>query len=160
MDTSGGDADLCPEAEFAAVAELRRGVPQCHRAVDALEEVLRGGSILGDDRVGMLGAVARDMRQRRIDAIDHRHRQDRIQPFGVEVGFAGSGKVRHDVTCCESARKSQPSARRSAMIGGNNAGAITRSISKVSVAPQMPVRRIFAFATMLRAIAGSADAWT
>jgi hypothetical protein len=34
------------------------------------------------------------------------------------------------------------------------------SISSVSVAPQMPVRRIFAFARMLRAIAGSAASWT
>ena len=46
------------------------------------------------------------------------------------------------------------------MMAGSNAGAIARSISSVSVAPQMPVRRIFALATMRRAIAGSADAWT
>ena len=59
-----------------------------------------------------------------------------------------------------SARKSQPSARRSATIEGSSAAAMARSISSVSVAPQMPVRRILALATIARAIAGSAAAWT
>ena len=38
--------------------------------------------------------------------------------------------------------------------------AMARSISSVSVAPQIPVRRIFPFATMRRAMSGSAEAWT
>ncbi len=58
-----------------------------------------------------------------------------------------------------SARKSQPSARRSAISTGSSESATAASISNVSVAPQMPVRRIFAFARMRRAISGSAAAW-
>jgi hypothetical protein len=59
-----------------------------------------------------------------------------------------------------SARKSHPSAAKSATISGNKAGAMAASSKSVSVAPQTPVRRIFAFASTARAIAKSAPAWT
>src|ERR1700710_3035848 len=58
MDAAGGDPDLRPEAEFAAVAELGGGVPQRHRAIDGRQEMLRDRGILGHDRIGMGAAMA------------------------------------------------------------------------------------------------------
>ena len=60
----GGDADLGAHAELAAVGELGRGVEQHDRAVDLAQEALGGGLVLGDDRVGVVRAVALDMGDR------------------------------------------------------------------------------------------------
>src|SRR5579862_2054548 len=49
MDASRGDADLGAKTEFAAVAELRGGVPQPDGTIDAAQEGFGGGSVLGDD---------------------------------------------------------------------------------------------------------------
>jgi hypothetical protein len=54
-------ADLCTEAELAAVAELRQGVPQSDSTIDAGEEPLRSLGILGHNGIGMR-AMARDVR--------------------------------------------------------------------------------------------------
>src|SRR5580658_10663094 len=64
---AGGDADLGAEAEFAAVGELRRGVMQHDRRIDLAQEFLRYDLVLGDDRVGVVRAVALDVIDRRID---------------------------------------------------------------------------------------------
>ena len=50
----------------------------------------------GDDGIGVLAAMARDMRERRVDAIDHGDRQDGVEPFGVEIRLARRRQVGHD----------------------------------------------------------------
>ena len=61
MELAGGNADLATEAELAAIGELRRRVVQHDRRVDLVEEALRGLRIVGDDRVGVVGAVVLDV---------------------------------------------------------------------------------------------------
>ena len=66
---AGGDADLGAEAELAAVGELGRGIVQDDGAVDLAQEALGRRRVRGDDRVGVLRAVAgrcaRSRRRRR-----------------------------------------------------------------------------------------------
>src|SRR5262245_39812830 len=71
VEFAGGDADLGAEAELAAVGKLRRGVMQHDRRIDLVEEFLRRLRILGHDRVGVARAVAMDVRDRLVDAVDH-----------------------------------------------------------------------------------------
>src|SRR3546814_1145491 len=50
---AGGDADLRPHAELAAVGELRRGVVQHDGGIDLGHEPLGGAHVVGEDRVGV-----------------------------------------------------------------------------------------------------------
>ena len=59
-----------------------------------------------------------------------------------------------------SPRTSQPAAIRSSMMGGRQVPAMRLSTSRVSVVPQIPVRRILALRTTLRAMSASAAAST
>jgi hypothetical protein len=70
VELAGRNPDLAAEAELAAVGELSRGVPEHDRAVDAGKEAFGRLLIGGDDGVGVLGAEARDMLDRAIDAGD------------------------------------------------------------------------------------------
>src|SRR4051794_4137363 len=63
---AGGDADLGAEAELAPIGELRRGVVQHDRRIDFVEEFLRRRLVGGNDRVGVMGAVALDVPDRRV----------------------------------------------------------------------------------------------
>src|SRR5579883_1802473 len=62
MEATGGDPDLSPEPELAAVGELGRGIVQDDRRIDFAQEFLGGCLIGGNDRICMMGAVALDMR--------------------------------------------------------------------------------------------------
>src|SRR6516225_4183993 len=53
VETVRGDADLGSHTELATIGELRRGVVQHDRAVDALQKALGGRRILGHDRLGV-----------------------------------------------------------------------------------------------------------
>ena len=90
------DADLGAEAEFAAVAELRRRVPHAHRGIEPVEEGARRRLVLRDDRLGMFRSVAADVVERALDAVHHLHRQDGVEPFGREVLVGGRGQVGQD----------------------------------------------------------------
>jgi len=85
---AGGDADLGAKAELAAVGELRRGVVQHDRGIDLIEKFLRRSPVGGDDRVGVMGAVALDMFDRGIDAINHAGGDDLVEILGRPVRFA------------------------------------------------------------------------
>ena len=90
MEPAGRDADLGAEAEFAAVGELRRSVVQHDGAVDAGEEALGGAVAFGDDAVGVLRSVARDVGDRLVEAVDGFHRDDGIEKFAaIVVGDGG-----------------------------------------------------------------------
>src|SRR5215472_16773811 len=85
VEPSGGNADLGAEAELAALGELRRRIVQHDRRVDLAQEFLRSLAIFGHDRVGMMRAIALDMRDRGIDAIDHPGGENGVEIFGAPV---------------------------------------------------------------------------
>src|SRR3546814_4290812 len=55
---------------------LGRGVVQHNAAVDAREEALGNGRILGDDRLGVVRSVALDMSHGGIRSVDHPDREE------------------------------------------------------------------------------------
>src|SRR5262249_40821237 len=85
---AGGDADLGAEAELAAVGELGRGVVQHDRRIDLRHELVRRRLVGGDDRVGVVRAVALHVGDRLVDAVDDFHRDDGVEEFGAPVLLA------------------------------------------------------------------------
>ena len=67
----------CVEALCSTIAEF-----------DLAQEFFRRGLVLGDDRVGVMRAVALDMGDRRIDAVDHAGGDDGVEIFGAPIGLA------------------------------------------------------------------------
>ena len=51
----------------------------------SLQEPLGGGHVLGDDAIGVMRAVGLDMVDRRLEAIDDAHGDDRVEIFGPPV---------------------------------------------------------------------------
>ncbi len=116
-----------------------------------------GGRVLGDDRVGVVRAVAVDMGDRAVDPVDDAHREDRVEIFGASnpprspappAGRAHAPRGRR-------APRILPRADRRGSAAASLA-ATARSTSSVSVAPQIETRRILALSTMARAFSGSA----
>ncbi len=110
---------------------------------------------------GVLRAVFFDMADRIFHAIDRFHRDDRIEIFGAPILFGRGFGIGED--------------RAHAFIGADFATGLVQdlpewaghaicrialSISKVSAAPQMLVRRILALSAMARAFARSAFSFT
>src|SRR6266511_3868150 len=90
------NADLRPEPELVAVREPRRGVHEHRAGIDFAQEAQCVGVVLGDDRVGMLGAVFRDMFDR---GIERRHDPDGeygCQVLGVPVVLGGGFHRGHE----------------------------------------------------------------
>src|SRR5690606_31322843 len=85
MQSPRRDADFGAEAELAAVGELGRGIVHDDRAVDCGQEALGGGRVLGDNRVGVMARMRVDMRERAVEAVDRRDRDDRVEIFAVPV---------------------------------------------------------------------------
>ena len=85
MEPSGGNADLGAEAELAAIGELRRRITQHDGRVDFAQKFLRRFAVFGHDRIGMMRAIAFDMRDRGVDAIDHPRGDNGIQIFGAPI---------------------------------------------------------------------------
>src|SRR5579859_7246845 len=75
------DADFGAHAELPAVGKLRRGIMKHDGAVDLLEKPLRGCRVIGDDALGMLGAISRHVSDRRGNVIDHAYRDDGVEIF-------------------------------------------------------------------------------
>src|SRR5579863_7682982 len=89
MQPAGGDADLGAKAELAAVGELRRGVVQHDRRIHLAQKFLRRLLVFGDDRIGVMRAVALDMRDRTIHTVDHTGGEEGVEIFGAPSGLAG-----------------------------------------------------------------------
>ena len=88
MEAPSGDADLGPHAELATVGELGRGIVQHNGAVDAGEEFLGCVLVLGDDHLGVLRAVARDVIDGFVEPIHHAHGDDGVEIFGGPIVLA------------------------------------------------------------------------
>lgn len=159
MELAGGDADLRPHAELAAVGELGGRVDHQDGAVEPADEGIGRRRIFGDDRFRVAGGVTCDMVDRGIETGHHANRKDRVQVFRVPIRIVG----RRD-TIVDGARLRIP-AQRAARLGerieirGSTVRAMARSMSKVSVAPQIPVRRILALKVTACAMSGSAAVW-
>ena len=109
MEAAGGDADLGAEAELAAVGELGRGVVQHDRRIDLAQEFLGRRLVLGDDRVGVVRAVALDVRDGGVDAVDHLDGDDGVEIFGRPVLLAApASRARSAARTASSPRTSQP----------------------------------------------------
>src|SRR3546814_6876259 len=93
VQASRRDADLCPQAEFAAVGELGRGVVHDDRAVDIGQESFGHRRILGDDRVGVAARMRVDMRERAGNSAAHGDRDDRATLSAAPVTSAGRGDL-------------------------------------------------------------------
>ena len=122
----------------------------------SLEEPLGGGPVLGDDAVGVMRAVGLDMVDRRREAIDDAHGDDRVEIFGPPVLLARRSDARVRllrglIAAHRAARLDQRSDQ-----WAKNRGAAARSMSSVSAAPQTPVRRILALTAILSALSRSA----
>ena len=109
----GRDADLGAEPVLEAVGEARRGVDHHRARVDLAQEAHRARVVLGDDRVGVLRAVLRDVRDRLVERVDDAHREDRRQVLGVPVvlGRAPSSRARARASARSRAAR-RPSPRR------------------------------------------------
>ena len=77
-----------PKPNSPPSANCGRGIMQHDRRIDLAQEFRRCGLVLGDDRVGVTRTVTLDMRDRRIDAVDHPGGDDGVKIFGVPIGFA------------------------------------------------------------------------
>ena len=62
MELLGRDADLGAQAKLTAVGEARAGIGVYGRSIDRIQEALAGDLVLGNDGLGMHGAIAVDVR--------------------------------------------------------------------------------------------------
>ena len=124
----------CVEALWSTIAR-----------VDLGEELLGGRLVVGDDRVGVVRAVALDVgdrarRRRRPPSTEMIASRYSVGQSSSVAGFARASALR-------APRRRGPRSRRRAAsrpAAGSSVGATARSTSSVSVAPQTPVRRILA----------------
>ena len=155
---AGGDADLGAEAELAAIGELGRGVVEHDGGIDLGEEALGRGLVGGDDRVGMVRAVALDM----------------VDGAASSPSTTFTAMIRRDIRSTSPPRSPASTRAIDSACGGvathraagfeqrlderraDAVAAQASSTSSVSAAPQTPVRRILALSTMSRAMARSA----
>ena len=99
MQATGGDPDFGAKAELTTVAELCAGIPQRDRTSDARQELPGGVGVFGDDRLGMRTAIAGDVIERCVHAVDHGDRQGGAEPLSAEIFFcrgrqSGHGRAR------------------------------------------------------------------
>ena len=79
------DRDFRAHTHCAAIGETRAGIPVDCGRIHCVEEALGMIRRLGQDAVGVLGAMARDMRDRLVDAADYFQVERQVIPLGVEV---------------------------------------------------------------------------
>src|SRR5690554_5288480 len=89
VDLVGGNADFSPQAIFETVRKAGGGVDHHRTGIHLGQEPAGPGVVLGDDAVGMLGAVTVDVLDCAIQAVDHTHRKNRRQVLFVPVVLGG-----------------------------------------------------------------------
>ena len=94
MQLVGGDADLGAQPVLEAVGEAGRDVDHHARRIDLAQEARRGGVRIGDDRVGVMRAVALDVSDRLVERSDDLDADDRGQVFLAPVGLGRGDEVR------------------------------------------------------------------
>src|SRR4051812_40077996 len=76
MSLVGADADLGAEAVAKSVGETGGCVPVHAGRIDFVHKPFRIGSVFGDDRIRMAGAISMDVSNRVIHAVDNLHIHD------------------------------------------------------------------------------------
>ena len=89
----GRDADLGAQTKLAAVSEARAGVGVHGRGIDRIQEALAGVRVLGDDGLGMHGAVAVDVRDGLILVRNDLHAHLERQVLAAPVLLGRGNKV-------------------------------------------------------------------
>ena len=89
MQPSGGYPDLGAKAKLGTIGKLARGIMHDDGAVDLGKEALGRGGIAGDNGIGMMRGVARNMRQRGVKPVDHRNREYSIEILGIPIAGIG-----------------------------------------------------------------------
>src|SRR5512134_374278 len=85
----GRDADFGAQSVLVTVGEARGGVPHDRARVDLAQKPLGSRAVAGDDGIGMLRAVLRDVLDRFVEALYHADGDDGCKPFGVVVVLRG-----------------------------------------------------------------------
>ena len=132
------------------------GVVEHDGAVDARQKAIGRRLIVGDDGVGVVGAVSLDVVDSFLDAVDHLRRDDGVEIFGRPVPLgrrcdAGNHGAALLVAPNDAAGLLQRDDQ-----GLQIVAATVRSTSSVSAGPETPVRRILALTTIFLAISRSA----
>ena len=84
-----GDADLGAQAELVAVGEASGGVDIYRSRVHLIQELLGGEVVVGDDGLGVAGAVGVDELHRLVKAAHHLDGQNIVAELGVPVLLGG-----------------------------------------------------------------------
>ena len=85
----GTDANLGPQAEFAAIVEPGAGIHHDRRRIDRQQELPSRPEIAGDDRIGVVRAKCVNVPDRHRQIVDHPNREDQFEILGVVVGVGG-----------------------------------------------------------------------
>src|SRR5207244_1074098 len=91
VDARGGDTHLGAHPELPAVDETGRRVDQHRRGVDLAREAARVAERVGDDGLREPGAVAADVGDGVVKAVDDPHREHEVQVFLVPIAL-GRGR--------------------------------------------------------------------
>lgn len=83
------DAQFGAEAEHTAVGEAGRGVDHDDGGVDVFREAFDRAVVLGEDRLGVVGRIRVDVRDRVVDRVDDAHADLEGEVFGAPIGCVG-----------------------------------------------------------------------
>ncbi|MFM1944882.1 MAG: hypothetical protein RI897_3864 [Verrucomicrobiota bacterium] len=92
-DFVGADPDFCAHTELVTVGEAGGGVPVDGGGVDGGEEFPGGGFVGSDDAIGVVAAVAVDVMDGGVDALDRADIEDEVVIFRVVVLVGGGFEV-------------------------------------------------------------------
>src|SRR5438874_1271982 len=90
------DPDLRTEPELVPIVEARRGVHEHAARAHLVQEPLRIAVVPRDDRLGVVGAVVRNVIDGALERIDHPYGQDQIQVFRGPILFGRGLRPGHD----------------------------------------------------------------
>ena len=99
MQFVGGNADFGTETEFKTVGEARRCVHHDRSGIHFAKKSAGARQVLGDDGIGMLRAIHRNVVNSLIEVGDNANRQYGRQVFGVPVFFTRRLHLRDDFPC-------------------------------------------------------------
>ena len=157
MHAARGNADFRAHPELAAIGKLGRGVDHDDGAVDLAQEAFGAVRVLGDDAVGMVRAIGRDMRRRLVETLDDADRNDAVQIFGAPVFLVRRCRARDQFATCRIA------AYRAAGLAQRRPDSREDAVRNLAIdenglaAPQIPVRRILALTASSTALPASAS---
>ncbi|KAG1531927.1 hypothetical protein G6F50_016443 [Rhizopus delemar] len=89
MQACGGNADFAAQAELAAVGKARGGIDHHHRRAQRVDEALGIAAVFGGNHFGVVGGIAADVGNGRIQIVDHAYRQHQVEELGGVILVGG-----------------------------------------------------------------------